>query len=64
MGNKISDKKANVIKIKNKNKIDDLFQDKSKDKKLELRYKITHPKETIRLVSSKFYENNKNKCKM
>ena len=42
----------------------DLFQNTSNENKLVLKYKINFPGENIRLVGSKFYENNKDNCKL
>ena len=50
--------------ITNDNENGDLFQNISKENKLILKYKIDYPGESIRLVGSKFYENNKDNCKM
>ena len=40
----------------------DLFEDKSKDNKITLIYKIEKPGENIRLFGTKFIEKNKDKC--
>ena len=41
-----------------------LFKDESKENKIKLLYKIDFNEENIRLIVSKFYENNKYKCVM
>ena len=47
----------------NKNN-EEFFKDESRENKLQLKYKIDFPGKNIRLVGSKFYENNKKNCKM
>ena len=63
MGNELFDKKDEPSPNDGHN-IDNLFKDQSKENKIRLIYKINSPGEKIRLVGSKFYENNKNSCKM
>ena len=41
-----------------------LFKNESKDNKITLFYKIDSNEKNIRLIGSKFYENNKDKCLM
>ena len=52
------------INQKQEEEKDDLFQNKSKENKITLEYKIDKPGENIRLFGQKFIENNKDKCLM
>ena len=64
MGYELSIQKNKDISFDNYNENDDLFQIVSNESKLRLNYKIDYPGEIIRLVGTKFYENNKNNCQM
>ena len=60
MGNELFEKKNE----NNENDDDEFFKNDSNKNILKIKYKIDSPGEKIRLVGSKFYENNKDKCKM
>ena len=65
MGNELfgkEDEKSNDNK--NNGNDDEFFKSDSNENILKLKYKINSPGEKIRLVGSKFYEHNKDKCKM
>ena len=64
MGNDLFSQKDGKIINPDTNEKDDLFNDESKENKLILNYIIESPGETIRLVGSKFYEKNKDSCKI
>ena len=63
MGNELFERKNDNNK-NNGNDADEFFKNDSNENLLKIKYKIDSPGEKIRLVGSKFYENNKDKCKM
>ena len=63
MGNELFEKN-NENNKNNGNDDDEFFKNESNENALKIKYKINSPGEKIRLVGSKFYENNKDKCKM
>ena len=64
MGNELFNQNNEHITENNNNENDDLFKDLSNKNQLVLKYKINYPGEKIRLVGSKFYENNKANCQI
>ena len=61
MGNEILGKTEDNTEHYN-DENDDLFNEK--ENKLILNYKVDSPGQKIRLVGSRFYENNKDNCKI